>query len=132
MNSKAVKASAAVLGLALGFASLSASAAPSPAHQVLKLGTIKVTPADMEAARAARQHATVDLGVIRVTPADAAGASYASIIAHSGTLNLGTVKVTPRDAKPALFGEMLAVTHHLAQKTAYAVVTALVFARTWG
>lgn len=133
MNSKAIKTSVvAVLGAALAIASLSASATQSPARRVMQLGTIKVTAADTEEARAARRSATVDLGVIRVTPADAAGASYASIIAHSGTLSLGTVKVTPRDAKPALLGEMLAVTHHLAQKTAYAVVTALVFARTWG
>ena len=132
MNSKTIKTSAsAVLGLALGIASLTASATHSPARQTIELGTIQVTPADTETARAVRQHATVELGVIRVTPADASDARYAAA-ERRGTVNLGTVKVTPRDAKPALLGEVLAATHRLAQKTVYAMVTALVFARTWG
>ena len=150
MNTITKISTAVALGLSLLGASVAADAASArpavkaeqlqsggisyPRGQVIQLGTITVTPADMEGTRAAaHQHGSVFLGSITVTPADSADAGYASSVAqHPGTVYLGTVKVTARGHKLPVIGSLLAAIDSVGSRNLLTVVGALVFSRMPG
>ena len=150
MNTIAKISTAVALGLSLMGASVAADAASArpavkavqlqsggvsyPRGQVIQLGTITVTRADMEGARtAAHQAGTVFLGSITVTPADSADARYAlSATQHPGTVYLGTIQVTARNHKLPLIGSLLAAIDSVGSRNLLTVVGALVFSRMPG
>jgi hypothetical protein len=151
MNTITKISTAIVLGLGLtGGASLAADAANArptahaghtqaggvsyPRGQVIQLGTITVTPADMGGPRtAAHRDGTVFLGSITVTPAASAGARYASSPTQpAGTVFLGTVSVTARNHKLPVIGSLLAAIDAVGSRNLLSVVGALVFSRMPG
>jgi hypothetical protein len=149
MNTITKISTAVVLGLSLMGASLAADAASAramtnaghtqsggtnyPRGHVIQLGTIVVTPADQQGAKAI-QKGTVYLGSISVTPADSAAARYAaSLDMQSGTVFLGTVKVTARNHKLPVIGSLLAAIDSVGPRNVLlTVVGALVFGRMAG
>lgn len=149
MNTIARISTAVTLGLSLMGASVAAdvaSARPAvkaaqlqssgvsyPRGQVIQLGTINVTRADMEGTRtAAHQAGTVFLGKITVTPADSADARYALSATRPGTVYLGTIQVTARNHKLPVIGSLLAAIDSVGSRNLLTVVGALVFSRMPG
>jgi hypothetical protein len=149
MNTITKISTAVVLGLSLMGASLAADAASArpmtnaghaqsggasyPRGHVIQLGTIVVTPADQQGAKAI-QNGTVYLGSISVTPADSADARYAAKVAmQSNTVFLGTVKVTARNHKLPVIGSLLAAIDSVGPRNVLlTMVGALVFGRMAG
>lgn len=141
MNTITKISTAVVLGLSLMGSAVAADAASAhpaqqayPRGQVIQLGTITVTRADMEGAKsAAHRQGTVYLGSITVTPADSAGARYAlNTSDHPGTVYLGTVQVTARNHKLPVIGSLLAAIDSVGSRNLLTVVGALVFSRMPG
>lgn len=133
MNAKAIKLSAAVaLGLGIAFTSLGAVAAMSAPQakmhlmesgsqsgyqtKVIRLGTIHVTPANMEGASKAsapsKLGSTAFLGRVRVTPEDSSEARAADLMAQrSGAVFLGSITVTADDSEDARYARSEAIRH---------------------
>jgi hypothetical protein len=149
MNTIIKISTAVALGLSLMGASVAADAAAAhpavkaqqlqnggvsyPRGQVIQLGTITVTRADVEGRKAAHQDGTVFLGSIDVTPADSAEARYAQSLAQRpGTIYLGTVQVTARSYKLPVIGALLAAIDSVGSRNLLTVVGALVFSRMAG
>ena len=141
MNTITRFSTAVALGLGLLGASVAADAASArpaqqgyPRGQVVQLGTITVTRADMEGARpAAHQLGTVFLGSITVTPTNSAAARYAlNATERPGTVYLGTVKVTARNHTLPVIGSLLAAIDSVGSRNLLTVVGALVFSRMPG
>ena len=148
MNTLIKISTAVALGLSLLGASVAADAASArpavkakqlqtggvsyPRGQVIQLGTITVTRADVEGAKSATyKQGTVYLGSITVTPA--VGARYALNTAeHPGTVYLGTVQVTARNHKLPVIGSLLAAIDSVGSRNLLTVVGALVFSRMPG
>lgn len=115
---------------------------PKPKHTVYGrtayLGTVTVTAADSQEARAAEQGAqqkgTMYLGDVVVTPKDSDEARYAAAQAaiQPGTLYLGTVEVTGRDTKPAFVGKAVMAMRRLSHNAMVSMISALAFVRVGG
>jgi len=147
MNTITKISTSVALGLSLLGASVAADAASArpathaastqtggisyPRGQVIQLGTITVTRADMEGT--AHNQGTVYLGSITVTPVDSAGVRYAFNPAeHPGSVYLGTVQVTARNHKLPVIGSLLAAIDSVGSRNLLSVVGALVFSRMPG
>jgi hypothetical protein len=149
MNTTSKLSTAIVLGLSL--MGMSAAADAASAHPVQKaaqvqtgttsystgkvihLGTIEVTRADAEGAKAPRAKGTMYLGSISVTPADSADVRYAARQAQKpGTVFLGTVNVKAKSQRLPVIGALVAAADSTRSRSLLAAVGALVFARAGG
>jgi hypothetical protein len=150
MNSTTKLSTAIVLGLSLlGMSAAADAASARPvastvqnvttshvAGKVIQLGTIKVTRADAEGAKApktAAANGTIFLGSITVTPAASADARYAmSQVQKPGTIFLGTVDVKAKGHRLPVIGALLAAVDSTRTRSLLVAVGALVFARAGG
>lgn len=151
MNTITKISTAVALGLSLMGASVAADAASArpianarhaqsggvsyPRGKVIQLGTITVTPADVEGAhaKAKPEYGTAYLGSIVVTRADSTDARYAvSLAQRPGTAYLGTVTVTAKNHKLPVIGSVLAAIDSVGSRNLLTVLGALVFGRVAG
>ena len=99
------------------------------AGNVIHLGTIEVTRADAEGAKA---QGTLYLGAITVTPADTEARYAARQALRSGTVFLGTVNVKAKSQRLPVIGSLVAAIDSTRSRSLLAAVGALVFARAGG
>ena len=155
MNTTTRLSTAIVLGLSLMGLSAAADAASArpvakatqvqtgnssySSGKVIHLGTIEVTRADAEGAKAAKltqSRGTMLLGTVTVTPADsieARDARYAVRQAQKpGTVFLGTVDVKAKSRRLPVIGTLVAAIDSTRSRSLLAAVGALVFARAGG
>lgn len=148
MNTTTKLSTAIVLGLSLMGMSAAADAASArpvtkaaqiqtgatsySTGKVVHLGTIEVTRADAEGAKAKTASHTLYLGSVQVTRADSAEARYAVQGQKAGTLYLGSVDVKAKGHRLPVIGAVLAAVDSTRNRGLLAAVGALVFARSGG
>ena len=126
-------ADAASLRPAVKAEQLQGSGVSYPSGQVIQLGTITVTRADEEGARASKTGGTVYLGSIQVTPADSSDARYAVRTAQqTGTIYLGSIQVKAKGHKIPVISSLVALVDSTSSRNLLSAVGALVFGRVGG